>query len=230
MYGSEIFITFGEAYTIKKKGFTIVELIMVLVLISITSAQFIPRFFNLTSYQQKVLFDDTLNALRYAQKLAITMRCNVKFSISSNTYTLKQPAVMSNCRSQNSVHFTQAVVHPATGDSFTGNEVGITLSDTTLYFTAEGVVSTDAVIVVGGTDFIAVVSKTGFVFGNSGTSVLTQCANESQICALPAGNNYTVFYGAGNKWTYKGNLSGNISCDNATFGDPFVGTVKMCKY
>lgn len=149
------------------RGFTLVELVIVLVLISILSAQALPRFFNLSSYQQKVLFDDTLNALRYAQKLAITSHCNVQFVITGNAYSLKQPASSSNCGSQTAGHFTVFVKHPSAGDNYTGSESGVTLSNTTLYFNAAGVVSASAVIAVGGGRSITVIPSTGFVYDST---------------------------------------------------------------
>jgi co-chaperonin GroES (HSP10) len=56
------------------------------------------------------------------------------------------------------------------------------------------------------------------------------CANEGQTCNLPAGTTATVWYGAGSRWAWKAGVSGSIACNNATFGDPAVGTVKSCRY
>ena len=39
-----------------------------------------------------------------------------------------------------------------------------------------------------------------------------------------------VRYGTGDKWTMKGFEIGNITCDNATFGDPAPGQKKRCEY
>jgi hypothetical protein len=38
-----------------------------------------------------------------------------------------------------------------------------------------------------------------------------------------------VRYGAGTSFNFQTATNG-ISCDNATFGDPIVGTVKHCDY
>lgn len=54
----------------------------------------------------------------------------------------------------------------------------------------------------------------------------TKCANERAICT--AGTSVRqVSYGALGKW-YVRNLSGNIACTNATFGDPIPGKRKSC--
>lgn len=39
-----------------------------------------------------------------------------------------------------------------------------------------------------------------------------------------------VRYGTGNKWTMKGFEVGNITCNNATFGDPAPGQKKRCEF
>lgn len=57
-------------------------------------------------------------------------------------------------------------------------------------------------------------------------SGFTKCANERQTCA--AGPNLRqVSFGILNKWFIK-NLSGNVACTTATFGDPYPGKKKVC--
>jgi YVTN family beta-propeller protein len=56
------------------------------------------------------------------------------------------------------------------------------------------------------------------------------CANEFQTCALPTGATATVWYGAQTSWVSKTGLSGNIGCNNTTFGDPIRNVGKSCKY
>ena len=55
-----------------------------------------------------------------------------------------------------------------------------------------------------------------------------KCASENGTCNLTGLN--TVRYGYFTKWNYKYNVSGNISCNNATFGDPISGSTKSCYY
>jgi hypothetical protein len=47
--------------------------------------------------------------------------------------------------------------------------------------------------------------------------------------AAPAGQGYTVRYGAGSTWIARDLAAGSYTCDNATFTDPIVGTVKHCE-
>ena len=51
------------------------------------------------------------------------------------------------------------------------------------------------------------------------------CARENGKCQCKNG---TVRYGANGKFKTKTVKGGSIKCNNATFGDPIVGTVKDC--
>jgi MSHA pilin protein MshC len=149
-------------------AFTLVELVMVIVLLGILSATALPRFFSVSVYQQQAFFDDTLNAVRYAQKLAVATGCNVQVSINTNTYTLNRPANRSKCSSISAADFSLPVRHPGTGEtSYTHSETGVTLtsSSATFYFDASGRTSADITLTVAGTKTITVVHDTGFVYG-----------------------------------------------------------------
>ncbi|MDP2179503.1 type II secretion system protein [Methylicorpusculum sp.] len=150
-------------------GFTLVELIMTLVIMSILSLNVIPRFFQLNEYQEKAFFDDTLGAVRYAQKLAIATACNVQVSIVNNQYALHRPDAgdRSQCRSTDSSHFTQTVFHPgSSGQSYTGSQPGMNVSDTVIYFDALGQASNSVEIKLGRKK-MTIVSDTGFVYDSS---------------------------------------------------------------
>jgi MSHA pilin protein MshC len=149
-------------------AFTLIELVMVIVLLGILSATALPKFFSVSVYQQQAFFDDTLNAVRYAQKLAVATGCNVQVSISTNTYTLNRPADRSKCSSISAADFSLPVRHPGTGEaSYTYSEAGVTLtsSTATFYFDALGRASADITLTVAGAQTITVVHDTGFVYG-----------------------------------------------------------------
>lgn len=139
---------------------------MVIVLLGILSATALPRFFDVSGYRQQAFFDDTLNAVRYAQKLAVATGCKVQVSISANAYALNSPAVRSQCTS-NSPVFSLPVRNPGTGEaSYTHSESGVTLTSTpaTFNFDALGRASADATLTIAGSKTITVVSETGFVY------------------------------------------------------------------
>lgn len=142
---------------------------MVVVVLGILAISAMPKFFNIGTFQQRSFFDDTLNAISYAQKLAVATNCNVQVSIAANQFELKRPSATdrSLCRSTSDSDFTLAVPRPGSGESnYRGSLAGISLADTTIYFNAKGHASTDAEINVGNRR-ISVVGSTGFVYDST---------------------------------------------------------------
>jgi hypothetical protein len=54
-----------------------------------------------------------------------------------------------------------------------------------------------------------------------------KCADENGTCALTGPS--TVMYGKNSTWVTRNATAPGIACNNATFGDPLVGTVKECR-
>ncbi|WP_234815061.1 glycoside hydrolase family 16 protein [Noviherbaspirillum denitrificans] len=57
-------------------------------------------------------------------------------------------------------------------------------------------------------------------------SAWSQCATENSTCTFEGTKD--VRYGAGDKWATR-TATGSIACNNGTFGDPAVGTQKVCE-
>lgn len=151
----------------KQTGFTLVELIMVIVMLAILSATALPKFFEKNSFAEHAFFADTLNAVRYAQKLAVATGCSVKFSISSDSYRLNRQGDLSSISCSGGSTYSLAVPHPSSGTSdYSGSESGITLtsSPASFIFSPLGTVSADAIVTVNGSKTINVISATGFVY------------------------------------------------------------------
>jgi MSHA pilin protein MshC len=155
----------------RRSGFTLIELVMVIVLLSIVSAVALPKMFNFSVFQQRAFFDDMLNAVRYAQKLAIAMDCNVQVSVAGNQFSILLPGSSGTpnqalCSSTTSSDYNANVSRPGTGaSSYTGTLSGLALSNATLYFYPQGNASASVTITVGGSHSIYVVGDTGFVYG-----------------------------------------------------------------
>ena len=72
----------------KQRGFTLVELIMVIVILGVLAVYAAPRIFNSNDFYARGFHDETLGLLRYAQKAAIAQRRTVCVAFTSTTATL----------------------------------------------------------------------------------------------------------------------------------------------
>jgi MSHA pilin protein MshC len=69
-------------------GFTLVELVVVLIVVGILSAFAIPRFANVTTFNVRGYSDQTLSILRYGQKLAIAENLPVYVRLTNSSVAL----------------------------------------------------------------------------------------------------------------------------------------------
>jgi MSHA pilin protein MshC len=72
------------------RGFTLVELISTILIIALIAAVSGPRFFDINVFQQQGFYDETISAIRYAQKYAVATGCAVQVTVAGNSYTLTQ--------------------------------------------------------------------------------------------------------------------------------------------
>lgn len=70
------------------RGFTLIELIMVIVLLGVLSVFAAPRLFNSQDFYAKGFHDETMAYLRFAQKTAIAQRRTVCVTFGANSLTL----------------------------------------------------------------------------------------------------------------------------------------------
>ncbi|MEB0039929.1 MULTISPECIES: prepilin-type N-terminal cleavage/methylation domain-containing protein [unclassified Pseudomonas] len=78
------------------RGFTLVELVLVIVIIGIISAVVGPRFFDRQVFNERLFFEESLAAVRYGQKIALASGCLTQVSLDTNGYHLRQAM---NCTS-----------------------------------------------------------------------------------------------------------------------------------
>jgi len=71
-----------------QRGLTIVELVMTIVIMGILAAVVGPRFFERKDYGERLFFEETIAAVRYAQKFAIASGCAVQISVRDRGYNL----------------------------------------------------------------------------------------------------------------------------------------------
>jgi len=72
----------------RQRGFTLIELIMVLVLLGVLSIAVVPRAVDLATFGERGFHDETLALLRYAQKTAIAQRRTVCVALNANGVAL----------------------------------------------------------------------------------------------------------------------------------------------
>jgi len=133
-------------------GFTLTELVMTLVIAGLLAAVVGPRFFSSRDFQERGFYDETVAAVRYAQKLAFATGCGVQVNISNTGYSLVRQNA--NCLTNplttwQSAAFTQPVSNPtgSNGAAFANAPPSdVTLNSTTaqFYFCPQGQVAATA--------------------------------------------------------------------------------------
>ena len=134
----------------KSSGFSIFELVIVIVLLGIMSVYALGRFFDQDEAAARGFFDDTVNAVRFAQKLAISTGCDVRVSTVVSGYSLVQS---SGCTAND---FTNPVVNPANrGNNYQNLNLpsGFSLAPTTaITFNARGIPDSGSAVTFTQTD------------------------------------------------------------------------------
>lgn len=74
----------------KTQGFTLVELIVVILLIGILSVSVAPRFFSDNDFKARGIADEMITAIRHAQRLSMTRGENHRIIITATNYTVEK--------------------------------------------------------------------------------------------------------------------------------------------
>lgn len=135
-----------------QRGFTLVELITVMVIVGILAVAVLPRFFTVSDFEDRGSADQVKSLLRFAQKTAIAQRRNISVTISTaatpNCTTTLTGATLT-CQVKSTVA-TKTVIFDALGRPVGAGGVPLAANDT---------------LTVGGTTIstIIVEAETGYV-------------------------------------------------------------------
>jgi MSHA pilin protein MshC len=137
-------------------GFTLVELIVVLIIAGAIAVVAIPRLMGPTEFEALGFYDSAQATVRYAQKVAVAQRRQVHVSIGANTISLCYDA---GCAAP--------VADPARGQAFTTTAPsGVSLTGTSCLYDGLGRPSTAASFTVSTADGVRsfiVEAETGYV-------------------------------------------------------------------
>lgn len=82
----------------RQRGFSIVELVVVIGVIGLLAAVAVPRFFDNSAFRERVWYDEVAAAIGYARSVAVASGCPVRVTLAASAYALaQQAAVAGHC-------------------------------------------------------------------------------------------------------------------------------------
>lgn len=140
-----------------QRGFTLVELILVIVVIGVLAAVVGPRFFSRDIFDERVYFEEALAAVRYAQKVAVASGCPIRVELDNSGYRLAHDAACGGLAAES------PVADPAGGDYRADNPRKVSVApEFKVTFDAHGGTRRRHSTTFGGA-FVMTVHETGFV-------------------------------------------------------------------
>lgn len=126
-----------------QRGFTLVELITVMVIVGILAVAVLPRFFTVSEFEDRGSADQVKSLLRFAQKTAIAQHQNITVAISGGaaspncTTTLSPATPHLTCAVKSAVSGGGNYTFDALGRPVPNAAASLTVGGTTLTIEAE---------------------------------------------------------------------------------------------
>lgn len=140
-------------------GFTLIELVMIMVLTGILAVFVVPRMVEKLTFNTRGFADQVRAAIQYSQKVAIAQRRNVCVAISSGTLTVTRAAAAGSA-----VACSVAVANPAGGNSYSlsvPSGVSLGASTSPITFDALGGTAAAATVTITGDQTITLTIEAG---------------------------------------------------------------------
>ena len=138
----------------RSSGFTLIELVVVILLIGIISFVAAPRFFNSSVIMERSAADELISALRFTQQMAMSRGGGIELSTTANSYNVKYTASGTLLKSPDRTgDYNKTLSLPS----------GVTINTVTIAFTGLGEPSpnVDTTITIGSYT-ITVEAETGY--------------------------------------------------------------------
>ncbi len=147
------------------RGYTLIELVTVIVILGILAAIAVPRFSDRVVFEERGFYEEVVASLRYGQKIAVGSGCPVQISIDANGYALAQQSVLANRCDPGDVSWAVPVLLPDGQAAAGTTPTGVTLGPVVTYqFDGLGKtdLGTDLTVSIGSSSLI-VQAKSGYI-------------------------------------------------------------------
>lgn len=153
-------------------GFTLIELVMVILILGITSIVILPRFSSSAVFNERGYFDDLLQSLQYARELTLARGCRVQAVLYTDDFYFMQDDDCDSSAYQRS-DFTLPLMRPDQSTPLEFNDGGhqpLSAATLILVFEPTGMISRDVGGSLGSFDTLSytVASRSLTVYGDTG--------------------------------------------------------------
>ena len=155
----------------KYPGFTLIELIMVILVLAVVSVFAASRFGDRTAFDEIGFFEESLSTVRYAQKLAMASGCDIRVTFNASGLSLRQwiDAGNNSCDFASAGAVLTAVQRPGGGNFTSTAPAGISVSNTDFFFDQIGIprtiggglIAAETTTTIGGRT-LSIAPNTGF--------------------------------------------------------------------